>query len=132
VLSDNSLLLQAAGPSSLARSQLLFQGSLHELVLPAERASQHLPGLSLSLPGNLVKVLVSIFVLGHRVTCTNEHTADLALSQKLHEELKYEKENVQAEAAAPEFLKAFQESGVWKVSLLMQLLLCIFLQCFLD
>ena len=50
-------------------------------------------------------------------------TADVALSQKLAEELQYE-----TEAAAPEepdFLKSFNAQGVWKVctpSLLQQVL----------
>ena len=41
------------------------------------------------------------------------HTADLALSQKLSEELKYEQEA--AEAEEPEFLTAFKKRGVWEV-----------------
>jgi len=41
------------------------------------------------------------------------HTADLALSQKLAEELKYEQDS--AEAEEPEFLTAFKERGVWEV-----------------
>jgi len=46
--------------------------------------------------------------------------ADISLSQKLQEELKYEQEAVVEAAAAsestPEFLKAFLEQGVWSVS----------------
>jgi len=40
--------------------------------------------------------------------------ADLALSQKLAEELKYEQE-ANAEAEEPEFLTAFKKRGVWEV-----------------
>lgn len=40
-------------------------------------------------------------------------TADVALGQKLGEELKYEKEA--APAGEPEFLTAFKAHGVWKV-----------------
>jgi complement component 1 Q subcomponent-binding protein len=42
------------------------------------------------------------------------HTADLALSQKLAEELKYEQEAA-TEAEEPEFLTAFKKRGVWQV-----------------
>ena len=41
------------------------------------------------------------------------HTADLALSQKLSEELKYEQDA--AEAEEPEFLTSFKKRGVWEV-----------------
>jgi len=41
------------------------------------------------------------------------YTADLALSQKLSEELKYEQEA--AEAEEPEFLTAFKKRGAWEV-----------------
>jgi len=41
-------------------------------------------------------------------------STDLALSQKLTEELKYEQE-VGAEAKEPEFLTAFKKRGVWEV-----------------
>ena len=41
-------------------------------------------------------------------------TADLALSQKLAEELKYE-QDANAEAEEPEFLTAFKKRGVWEV-----------------
>ena len=41
--------------------------------------------------------------------------ADLALSQKLAEELKYEQE-ANSEAEEPEFLTAFKKRGVWEVS----------------
>ena len=42
--------------------------------------------------------------------------ADIALSQKLGEELRYEKEE-NTEAAEPAFVKAIVEQGVWTVSL---------------
>jgi len=42
------------------------------------------------------------------------HIADLSLSQKLSEELKYEQE-ANAEAEEPEFLTAFKKRGVWEV-----------------
>ena len=41
------------------------------------------------------------------------HTADLALSQKLAEELKYEQDA--AEAEEPDFLTAFKKRGAWEV-----------------
>lgn len=41
-------------------------------------------------------------------------TADVLFSQKLAEELKYEKESAVAEE--PEFLKTFQAQGLWSVS----------------
>ena len=41
--------------------------------------------------------------------------ADVALSQKLQEELKYEAEANEGAAETPEFLKAFREQGVWEV-----------------
>ena len=41
--------------------------------------------------------------------------ADVALSQKLQEELKYEAESTADLEGTPEFLKAFQEQGVWQV-----------------
>ena len=44
--------------------------------------------------------------------CTR--TADLALSQKLAEELKYEQE-ASTEAEEPEFLTAFKKRGTWEV-----------------
>ena len=39
---------------------------------------------------------------------------DLALSQKLTEELKYEQES-NSETEEPEFLTAFKKRGVWEV-----------------
>ena len=42
------------------------------------------------------------------------HTADLALSQKLAEELKYEQE-ANAETEEPEFLTTFKKRGIWEV-----------------
>jgi hypothetical protein len=41
--------------------------------------------------------------------------ADIALSQKLKEELKYEKESLSEDGTTPEFLKNFLEKGVWSV-----------------
>jgi hypothetical protein len=41
--------------------------------------------------------------------------ADVVLSQKLAEELKYEKEAVADAPEVPEFLKTFKEQGVWEV-----------------
>lgn len=45
------------------------------------------------------------------------HTADLALSQRLAEELKYEQEAT-TEAEEPEFLTAFKKRDVWQVSII--------------
>ena len=42
------------------------------------------------------------------------HTADLALAQKLAEELKYEQE-ANTEAEEPEFLTTFKKRGIWEV-----------------
>lgn len=41
--------------------------------------------------------------------------ADVVLSQKLAEELKYEKEAVADAPGEPEFLKTFREQGLWEV-----------------
>jgi complement component 1 Q subcomponent-binding protein len=41
--------------------------------------------------------------------------ADDALSQKLAEELQYEKES-NKEGSEPEFLKTFKAEGIWQVS----------------
>lgn len=41
--------------------------------------------------------------------------ADVVLSQKLAEELKYEKEAVADAPEEPEFLKTFKEQGIWEV-----------------
>ncbi|KAL0959769.1 hypothetical protein HGRIS_011459 [Hohenbuehelia grisea] len=44
-----------------------------------------------------------------------EGSTDLALSQKLQEELKFEKEDGNGAEEIPEFLKVFQEQGIWQV-----------------
>ena len=49
------------------------------------------------------------------VIMTYLFAADVALSQRLAEELKYE--NEAAAPADPEFLKAFKAQGTWAVSL---------------
>ena len=41
-------------------------------------------------------------------------TADVVLSQKLQEELQYEK-TAATYASEPEFLKSFKEEGLWKI-----------------
>ncbi|KAH9916979.1 mitochondrial glycoprotein [Epithele typhae] len=41
-----------------------------------------------------------------------EGSTDVALTQRLAEELKYEKEGI---AGEPDFLKAFKEQGIWKI-----------------
>lgn len=41
--------------------------------------------------------------------------ADISLSQKLKEELKYEKETLGTRNTTPEFLKTFLEKGIWTV-----------------
>lgn len=44
------------------------------------------------------------------------NAADISLSQKLKEELKYEKESLETPSnAKPEFLKTFLDAGVWTV-----------------
>lgn len=48
-------------------------------------------------------------------TCRlSEGSTDIVFSQKLAEELKYEKEAA-AEAIEPEFLKTFKEQGIWEI-----------------
>jgi hypothetical protein len=42
---------------------------------------------------------------------------DLSLSQKLHEELKFEQESAAEDAYSPAFLQAFKEDGIWNVRL---------------
>lgn len=52
-------------------------------------------------------------------TNTNANTADPALIQTLQSELKYESEaKADEEQGVPEFLKAFQEQGLWQVRFL--------------
>lgn len=41
--------------------------------------------------------------------------ADIVLSQKLAEELEYEKTAAEGDEAVPEFLKSFKEQGVWAI-----------------
>ncbi|KAG1763720.1 mitochondrial glycoprotein [Suillus occidentalis] len=45
----------------------------------------------------------------------SEGSTDVVLSQKLAEELKYEKEAVADAPEEPEFLKTFKEQGVWEI-----------------
>ncbi|KAG8728282.1 Mitochondrial acidic protein mam33, partial [Ceratobasidium sp. 428] len=40
---------------------------------------------------------------------------DLSLSQKLHEEIKFELEAAKANSDIPNFLRDFQASGVWRI-----------------
>ncbi|KAG1903114.1 mitochondrial glycoprotein [Suillus fuscotomentosus] len=49
-------------------------------------------------------------------TCRlSEGSTDVVLSQKLAEELKYEKEAVADAPGEPEFLKTFKEQGIWEI-----------------
>ncbi|KAG1800362.1 mitochondrial glycoprotein [Suillus plorans] len=49
-------------------------------------------------------------------TCRfSEGSTDILLSQKLAEELKYEKEAVADAPGEPEFLKTFKEQGIWEI-----------------
>ena len=57
----------------------------------------------------------TLSVCSGKLTHSLNRTADVVFSQKLTEELKYEKESGAAEE--PEFLKAFREQGVWTVRL---------------
>jgi hypothetical protein len=41
--------------------------------------------------------------------------ADVLLAQKLEEELQYEKDEHAEDVAEPEFLKTFNEQGIWQV-----------------
>ncbi|KAG5649775.1 hypothetical protein H0H81_002078 [Sphagnurus paluster] len=63
-------------------------------------------GARVSAPQNIRTLSVSARRLGEGAT-------DLALSQKLQEELKYEKESEQSHP--PDFLTAFQAQGVWEI-----------------
>ncbi|KAG1851977.1 mitochondrial glycoprotein [Suillus subluteus] len=45
----------------------------------------------------------------------SEGSTDVVLSQKLAEELKYEKEAVADAPEEPEFLKTFKEEGIWEI-----------------
>jgi complement component 1 Q subcomponent-binding protein len=45
-----------------------------------------------------------------------EGASDAALSQKIAEEIKYEKEAAEDSAEVPEFLKAFNAQGVWQIN----------------
>jgi len=49
------------------------------------------------------------------MTYTFPTSADIALSQKLQEELKFEQESLPEPDATPDFLKTFLEQGVWSV-----------------
>ena len=60
--------------------------------------------------------MLIIFCVSLHLSCSHGTlTADVALAQKLSEELKYEKETASTEE--PEFLTAFKAQGVWKVCL---------------
>ena len=41
--------------------------------------------------------------------------SDLSLSQKLHEEIKFELEAAKANAGVPDFLRDFQSTGIWNI-----------------
>jgi hypothetical protein len=69
-----------------------------------------------------VRVLVSVASSSCQVTGADVFfffflflIADVELSQKLREELKYETESNVDVPEVPEFLKAFQEQGLWQV-----------------
>lgn len=77
-------------------------------------------GPSQSLPANSEREQVSLPSICLYILCApgaNPCPADIALSQKLQEELNYEKEANAEVSGTPEFLKAFQDQGVWEVSL---------------
>ena len=92
-----------------------------------------LSGLLLVLLGDLVRVQVRIVgsvVLKTARNCLYFYTADVALSQKLQEELSYENETGGTSSDVPQFLKDFQAQNVWTVSTLFHVscvLLCSFL-----
>jgi len=65
------------------------------------------------MSSNAVNVGVRAFSVSARRFASG--TTDIALSQKLKEELKYEKESL-SEGSTPEFLKNFLEKGVWSIS----------------
>ncbi|EKM57654.1 uncharacterized protein PHACADRAFT_251414 [Phanerochaete carnosa HHB-10118-sp] len=91
-------LRQVAGPSS---RMLAARGSAHTFAraaLPAFRTSVAAPASR------------AFSVSARRF---GEGATDVTLSQKLTEELQYEKEA--ASSAEPDFLKNFKEQGVWKV-----------------
>jgi hypothetical protein len=58
-----------------------------------------------------------MIVKPHCTILTFGAPGDLSLSQKLHEELKFEQESAAEDAYSPAFLEAFKEDGVWNVCL---------------
>ncbi|RDB27863.1 Mitochondrial acidic protein mam33 [Hypsizygus marmoreus] len=69
--------------------------------------------------GALRRVVVSVPTASRAFSVSarrfGEGTTDIALSQKLQEELNYEKEANAEQAGTPDFLKAFLEQGVWEL-----------------
>ena len=91
-----------------------------------------LSGVLLALPGDLVRVQVRIVNCVNRASCVmvyfyGFHVADVTLSQKLKEELGYEKDTGGASKDTPQFLKDFQAQNVWTVSMLLCLHACFHL-----
>lgn len=62
--------------------------------------------------------IVGSVVLKTARNCLYFYTADVALSQKLQEELSYENETGGTSSDVPQFLKDFQAQNVWTVSTL--------------
>lgn len=62
--------------------------------------------------------IVGSVVLKTARNCLYFYTADVALSQKLQEELSYENETGGTSSDVPQFLKDFQAQKVWTVSTL--------------
>ena len=84
-----------------------------------------LSGALLALPGDFLRAQVRIVRSVIRASCAMVYAlwfsqlADVTLSQKLKEELGYEKETGGASKDTPQFLKDFQAQNVWTVSTLL-------------
>jgi len=84
-----------------------------------------LSGALLALSGDLLRAQVRIVRSVNQTSCAMVYVlwfsqlADVTLSQKLKEELGYEKETGGASKDTPQFLKDFQAQNVWTVSTLL-------------
>jgi len=92
--------------------------SLRQLSLSASRvvAARSAPAARLCLPTLAARLSVPAtraFSISARSLA--EGSTDVVLSQKLQEELQYEK-NAIADTTEPEFLKSFKEPGLWKIN----------------
>jgi len=70
---------------------------------------------SISRPATLRTVAAGARTFSATAGRFGSGTTDIALSQKVQEELKFEQENLAEPDATPDFLKAFLEQGVWSI-----------------